>query len=88
VAPVEMRRRLRQIAIANSSYRSKHQGNPPLAFDILVKLSSFGGSSVQLRRHHPGLQENHVNTTGVFIGGCPLAMLAQQMLLSDLVITG
>lgn len=87
MAPVEMRRRLCQIAIANSSYRSKHQGKPP---SHLTSWSSFQASVVvcAIAAPPPRAPENYVNTTGVFIGGCPLAMLAQQMLLSDLVITG
>ena len=79
-----MRRRLRQIAIAK--FELQEQASPR----ILTSWSSFQASMGRLCDCGATTRapENHVNKTGVFIEGCPLAMLAQQMLLSDLVITG
>jgi hypothetical protein len=55
---------MQQIAIPKFKIEAKKQqapGNPPLAFDFLVK--PWVGSSLRLRRHYQGLQGNHVIQT-------------------------
>jgi hypothetical protein len=84
VAPVEMRRRLRQIAIAK--FELQEQASPR----ILTSWSSFQASVGRLCDCGATTRapENHVIRPEFSLEVVRWQCFAQQMLLSDLVITG